>query len=253
MGRNSRRSERDTELALVFYTPSNGPEGWRALLADPEKHWQTGYSAKALAYCWEEARGLPNSVQSALQGSPFCETEFLLGIPEHKVPLPPLSGRPSQNDLFVLAKVGGDRTAAEDSRPPGNAELVSIMVEGKVSESFDRLVVEWKQEMTSGKKERLEFLCRLLGLPLDGIDHIRYQLLHRTASALIEAARFCAPHALMLVHSFSQSYEHFVDYEAFGRILGVEVRKDAIVHVGQRGGKELYLCWVRGEEEFLTR
>jgi len=33
-----------------FYRVINGPEDWKPLLAEPEKHWRTGYSAKTLAY-----------------------------------------------------------------------------------------------------------------------------------------------------------------------------------------------------------
>jgi len=242
----------------VFLTPSNGPEGWRALLADPEKHWRTGYSSKALAYCWEEARGFPKSVSETFQrfGSPLRQTQFLLGIPEHKVPMPPVGGRPSQNDLFVLARTDGRIAAAGDGGPPGgsNPGLVAIMVEGKVSEPFDRLVSEWKQiEASPGKGERLQFLCRLLDVNKAAVDGIRYQLLHRTASALIEAQRFCAMQTLMLVHSFSQSYEHFDDYAAFVQLFCGAAQQDAVVHVGRRGGVELYLGWVRGEAEYLTR
>ena len=43
-------------------------------------------------------------------------------------------------------------------------------------------------------------------------DSIRYQLLHRAASAMVEARRFNAAHAMMLVHSFSPSDEWFDDY-----------------------------------------
>jgi len=38
-----------------FYVPSKGLGFWKAFLAEPEKQWKTGYSARALAYCWEEA------------------------------------------------------------------------------------------------------------------------------------------------------------------------------------------------------
>jgi hypothetical protein len=106
------------------------------------------------------------------------------------------------------------------------------------------------------------------------VDDIRYQLLHRTASALIEAQRFCAGQALMLVHSFSQTHEWFEDYARFAQLLGSEVRKPlvdyaaprlihpttmaqgqpgCIHHVGERGGVALYLGWVTGEAVYLTR
>ena len=226
----------------MFYTPTDGPDGWRALLADPEKHWRKGYSARSLAYCWEEAQGFPASVRTVLEKSgipALRDLELVAGFPEHKVGFPPMHARPSQNDLFVLGR--------------GLAELVSIMVEGKVSEPFDRLISEWKAEMSAGKQERLNYLCDLLQLDPAGIDGIRYQLLHRTASALIEAQCFDAPHALMLVHSFSQTQEHFGDYAAFAKLLGADASPESIVHVGTRGGKELYLGWVTGEAEYLER
>ncbi len=33
-----------------FYVLADGANDWRPLLAEPEKHWRTGYSAKSLAY-----------------------------------------------------------------------------------------------------------------------------------------------------------------------------------------------------------
>jgi len=39
----------------IFFYPIKRPEEWQQLLARPDKHWRTGYSAKALAYCWQEA------------------------------------------------------------------------------------------------------------------------------------------------------------------------------------------------------
>ena len=45
-----------------FFIPAKSPIDWKQLLAEPEKHWKTGYSAKALAYCWQEAQGFPESV-----------------------------------------------------------------------------------------------------------------------------------------------------------------------------------------------
>jgi hypothetical protein len=36
---------------------TTGPDDWKALLADPEKQWRVGYSARTLATCWEAAEG----------------------------------------------------------------------------------------------------------------------------------------------------------------------------------------------------
>jgi hypothetical protein len=35
---------------------SSGPQDWQALLADPVRHWRSGYSARTLAYSWESRR-----------------------------------------------------------------------------------------------------------------------------------------------------------------------------------------------------
>lgn len=79
------------------------------------------------------------------------------------------------------------------------------------------------------------------------------KLLHRSASAVIEAKRFGAPHAVMLVHSFSQSHQWFEDYAAFAALLGVKVAVNRVVSVGQRGGVELHLGWVCGDAKYLSK
>jgi Domain of unknown function (DUF6946) len=86
----------------------------------------------------------------------------------------------------------------------------------------------------------------------DECRSVRYQLLHRTVSALIEAERFNARHAVMLVHSFSDSNAWFDDYANFARLLAADAQLDALTHIGSRNGVELYLGWVKGEAEFLT-
>ncbi len=51
--------------------PSRGAEDWQRLLAEPEKHWRSGCSAKALAHCWEAAAGFPPSVHDLFADSRF--------------------------------------------------------------------------------------------------------------------------------------------------------------------------------------
>ena len=230
-----------------IYVPSGSPEDWRELLADPMKHWRTGYSAKALAYAWMEGQNdFPRSVKSVFASSQveiFRTIEMLFAFPEYKTPLPG-GRRPSQSDVFVLAK--------------SMENLVSITVEGKVSESFDKEVSEWKTPLTRGKQVRLQYLCDCLGLAPADVDGIRYQLLHRTASALIEADRFNASSALMLVHSFSQTNEWFEDYRQFAALFGLEAEVDSIAYAPRRYSPQakfteiaLYLGWVKGEEKYL--
>ena len=232
--------------------PSGGAEGWKRFLAEPEKQWRTGYSAKALAHCWEGPDGFPPSVQALFDGSRFEELrglEMLLGIPEHRVPLPG-GRRPSQTDLFVLGR-------ATDG-------LAAIAVEGKVAEPFGPLIREWLAPTPSpvegepdipaseGKRQRLAFLSSNLGLAVDDVADARYQLLHRTVSALIEARRFAARHAVMLVHSFRARDDSYADYERFASMLDGDATKDELVAARVPGDVRLYLGWATGDETYLA-
>ncbi len=221
-----------------IYIPAVSASQWAQLLADPVKHWRQGYSARTLAYSWQEASGFPVEVESVLVAK-FPDIELLLALPEHPVPLPGGS-RPSQNDIWVLARAQG--------------KLVSIAVEGKVSEPFGPTVQEWRTEASPGKSERLNFLCQQLGIQLPVPDDLRYQLLHRTTSAIVEAKRFGAASAVMLVHSFSQTSEWFQDYAAFVSLLGgTAASENSIVSVGERSGISLQLAWVRGDPQYLLK
>jgi hypothetical protein len=227
-----------------IYVPVNEPEDWKAL--QPDKHWRTGYSAKTLAYCWQEASGFPRCVKRVFRSSGislFRNLKLLLAFPEYKVSLPPRGGRPSQNDIFVLAK--------------GNSQLVSIAVEGKVEEPFGDYVPDWKLQEGKGKDARIKFLCNKLQIDENKIDHIRYQLIHRTASAIIEAEKFNTENALMLVHSFCRTDKWEEGFEDYKKFLGLyriqDVVPDSIVYAGDINGIDLYFGWVRGEEEYLDK
>jgi hypothetical protein len=224
-----------------FFAPADEPTDWQRLLGDPVLHWKTGRSAKSIAYSWTEAKGFPSEVQAVLDESDaesLHELEFLIGIPEHEVPLPG-GDRPSQNDVFVLAK--------------GSDGLVSITVEGKVSEPFDKPVDKRFSKPTPGETTRLAFLLDVLVLDRDDVGEIGYQLLHRTASAILEARRFGARHAVMLVHSFSQELQHFDDYTGFVGLYGQTAEPNQLFEARQLGDITLYLGWVVGNAEYLTR
>ena len=97
----------------------------------------------------------------------------------------------------------------------------------------------------------MEFLLKELHLENKPLNDIRYQLLHRTASAIIEAKRINAKYALMLVHSFSQEYEHFSDYERFLALFKLKAEKDCISNPVSIGKITLYFGWVRGDKKYL--
>ena len=224
-----------------IYVPSSGPTSWQQFLAEPEKQWRTGYSAKSLAYSWEEADGFPAEIQQAMDDSgidAFNDIVPLLIIPEHKVPLPG-GRRESQNDAFVL---GSTLTG-----------LVSICIEGKVNESFGEPVSKWGPDSSPGKRKRFQYLTDVLELEGTDLSNIYYQLLHRTASAIIEAKRFHAETAVMLVHSFSQSHNWFPEFREFASLFGIDAELNQIYSCGQRSGVELHIGWVVGNAEYLSR
>ena len=76
--------------------------------------------------------------------------------------------------------------------------------------------------------------------------NIRYQLLHRTVSALIEAEKFTANNALMLVHSFSETDEWFEDYAEFASLFKTDVNVNGVFSAGYINGINLYLGWAKG-------
>ena len=221
-----------------IYVPSSGPRSWRAGLADPGRQWREGRSAFELAVDWEAARksdrGLPPTVMRAMDGvDALRDAKVLIAFPEHKVSLEG-GGHASQTDLWVLLNAPA-------------AGLVSAAVEAKAGEPFDQMVSEWSKGAPpgSGKPARLRQLLGLLDLDEGKANLCRYQLLHRTAAALLEAKRFGARHAMLLVQSFaSPDDSSFNDYQCFGEQLGVDARRDELVMAGQRGGVELWLGWL---------
>ena len=221
-----------------IFVPSTGPDSWRSLLAEPETQWKREYSARTLAHCWEDHDGFPPEVRAVLADHPqLASAEPLLIFPEWKVSLPG-GRRPSQNDVWALAR------SAEG--------LISVTVEGKVKESFDKTLAEWKVDASPGKGARLAFLAEVLGLATPLNDAVRYQLLHRAASAVIEAERFGAAHAVMLVHSFSQEDLWFDDFALFVSQFGLNAEVGRIASATARNGMPLHLGWVKGDPRYLN-
>jgi hypothetical protein len=139
-------------------------------------------------------------------------------------------GRNSQTDLMVLAA--------------WNNQLGVIAVEGKVDEPFGKLVSVWN-DGSPGKAKRLSRLCTTLGLDSARVGSLRYQLLHRTASAIYEAQRYRCHHAIMVVHSFSPTKKWFDDFEAFSDAMGMSVKKSDSVSPPKLCERvSLRLAWV---------
>ena len=213
-----------------IHVPLNSPEDVIPYLGAPH-HWKEGRSAKSLIDQWWLANDVPPKVRCLLdQANEWSSAELIDAFAERCTDLG--DGRPthSQSDLLCVL---GLRTG-----------VGILSIEAKVDEGFDKTVDEWRSDGSSGKARRLAGLCNCLGIADPDIGHLRYQLLHRTASALIEARRYRASNAMMVVQSWSDTADGFSDFVAFETALGVKpTRKGEISRAVNRGGVSLRLGW----------
>lgn len=218
---------------------TSDPQDWKDLLADPAKQWKRGYSARTLAHCWEASDGFPPEVARPFTMSNeelLAGLAPILAIPEFKVCLPG-GNRASQNDIFVLAR--------------SVAGPVVVMVEGKVNESFGPTIQSWRKEVSPGKKARMAFLERTLGLESSPPALVRYQLLHRAASAIIVGEQYRASAAVLVIHSFSPKIAGWKDYQVFTQLFGLEAQTGVIQRLGATSRIPLFGVWVAGDPKFL--
>jgi len=188
----------------------------------------------SLANHWQDALGFPVDVEQMFKSggnTAINGAELLLSTPEYETQLP-ANGGPAFADLFVLAK--------------SSHGLMTMVVESRVNEPFDSPfnALRWKQGNEIDDRTSLAGLSDILEITVSDASSTRYQLLSRTASALIEAERYSATTAVMLVHSFSTEENLFEDYESFGAAMGVSVERGQLVDVGIRSGRRLLLGWL---------
>ena len=218
--------------------PTNGPEAWKQFLAEPDKHWQPGFSAMSTAYSWENADGIPKEIAALFTSADepaLQDAALALAIPEYKVCLDG-GNRPSQNDVFAILSC--------------SKGLIAVMVEGKAREDFDALLGDWKKRTSpQGVKARMADIMEHIGLAQAIPDDIRYQLLHRAASAVIEATRFHAPFAAIVVQSFvaDDTQNHYQDFCAFVRLFGKVPTKERLVEISRPKGRRLFAAWVQSK------
>jgi hypothetical protein len=211
--------------------PLRTPEDVIPHLGSPT-HWKQGRSAKSLADAWFHANDFPARVRSVLEQDPaLTGIELIDAWLERCTNLGDGRSTASQTDLLAVAAIGPN--------------LAVVAVEGKVTETFDKLVGEWLADGSAGKRQRLNGLCDLLGLNPDGVGNLRYQFFHRTAAAILEAGRYRASNAILLVHSFCPNGTGVSDYIQFGSSLGFDrLALNQLSEPHEIGGIELRLGWV---------
>lgn len=225
------------DMKRIFVPTRNGSD-WQRLLAKPELHWKSGRSAMTAAACWDDAADrLPRDIAQVLSGSGVPELKdlrLLLAIPEWEVPLPGGS-RPSFTDVLAVAT--------------NRSGLCTIAVEAKAGEDFGPTIAARTLEASAGQESRLAYLQELLGRQFHAA--IRYQLLHRTASAIIVARDFHAETTVMLVHAWNSTPEQRRDFEAFSEAMGAEERGPNVRAIARSDAPSLFLAWCDGAPEFL--
>jgi uncharacterized protein DUF6946 len=205
------------------------PEDVIPFLAKQERHWKKNYSAYELAYSWVLANGIPGPIREVLKTcDDYTSVDLVEAFFERDVDLR-TAGRRSQTDLLAFISAGNSYSV--------------LAVEGKAEESFGPLVSEWR-DGSPGKENRLSKLCGVLGLHPNKISHLRYQLLHRSVSAIYEAQRYRCRRAVMLVHSFSEAKTSFADFVTFTEAINLPVHEPGQMSDEKNcDGIQLRLAW----------
>ncbi len=146
-------------------------------------------------------------------------------VAEHAVFLDTLS-TPSRTDIMAFCSNGDNNR-------------VVVAVEAKSRESFSDRIFRWirtadrsvsaQQEklfdisngIVERKQRRLDFLNQVLGTQVYANSELRYQLMHRTASAILEARNLRAKAAIVVIQSFFPSVENLFDFSDFLDALNV--------------------------------
>jgi len=191
------------------------------------------------AAAWEDAGdALPKEISDALNSSGdevLRDLKLLAAIPEWEVSL---EGGETASHTDVLALARNEKG------------LCVIAVEAKVNEDFGPLIKEKRSNASAGQRRRLDYLHFLLGVPHFD-DLIRYQLLHRTASALLTARQFHAQTGVMLVHSFADKPNLRADFDAFCDALGAKRLSPEVYVAPTFGNPCLYMAWCGGNRKYL--
>lgn len=215
-----------TKKPIHLHVPMLKPEDVIPHLGKGELHWKKGHSAQELAISWFEADEIPKSVRSVLNTCPdYADVSLVDAFFERDVDLK-TRGRPSQTDLMAVVSI--------------ESGLAIIAIEAKVEEPFGNLVKDWN-DGSPGKTKRLGSLCKTLGLDSEDVGGLRYQLLHRTASAIYEAQRYQSSQALMLVQSFSDKNSWFDDFRTFAAAMGQDIENKNSISAA----KQCERVWLR--------
>lgn len=226
---------RKSDYPRLYGAPLIDPVHVKPLLRDPDLHWKQGRSAYEAAHSWIPAGlyaqgGWPPKVREAICAAPeWSNTSIVAGFFEHATALDTMTG-PSNTDVLLVCNNGSNLGVAA--------------IEAKAGETFGERVQEWKT--TEGRERRYLWACDFFGVDPGECQLLRWQLFHRTAAAVLEARRFCARDAVMVVHDFSSTNASLHDFQAFSDRL--KVSGNCVGSISEPisvQGVSLRLSWVR--------
>ena len=225
------------EKIAEHYTPAKGIDDWQKLVK--KRHWKKGFSAYETAFSWHNANpDLPPEIQALFGDS----AELLIATPEHVTPLQGI-GTGSHSDVLAFVHANGKTCA--------------VTVEGKVGESFGDTVGAWLKKASSenslaNRKKRLKGIYAELDFAQPPSDDIRYQLLHRTAAAILEAKRFKTSCAAMVVQSFSPEQKSFEDFAAFLELFDIDSVEPGRLYATKIHDTHLHFGWVTSPKQSVA-
>ena len=163
--------------------------------AKKEAQWKDGRSAKELAKAWFRSgqAQAPAELSALLQSHPATTGMTLsVGIIEKETILDDYRGSGRMHDMVLLGSTAEERWL--------------IAIEAKADEPFgknigDYLLSSVKANPNSRVPDRILQLSQAVFGSQD-VTHLRYQLLHAAAGALIEANAQQANKALLIIHEF---------------------------------------------------
>ena len=219
-----------------IFVATCGIDSWRQRLASPDKQWRRFYSAFETAVSWEyasrEEHGIPESIRNLFRVKDYGKVKLIQAIAEHKVALP--GGRAcSQCDVWATINT--------------NKGVLSLSVEAKAKESFGKeTLCQWlaagkSKRANNNRKLRWEYISQFLP-KLKYFETLRYQILHRCASAIIEAIRLNLKHAAFVVQAFNAPDSSFDHYKSFCKAAGMEAIRNSLM-MAQVGEISLGIGW----------
>lgn len=194
-------------------------DDWKGLAGDNK--WVPTRSAYELAHCWQQCGGLPQPIANVLDTSGH---EVLRGVSVDLCLV--------EKPVFLDTKIAPSMTDLMAYGRNAKGAAVVLAVEGKANEPFGSRVADWVRgdEKSTARPvaprptrlRRLEFLSKHLSQEIRPDSAIRYQLLHRTVSAVLEAQLHGALAAVVLVHAFGpDAPENLSDFSEFLKEIGV--------------------------------